>query len=422
MWKRILVLVAAVAVIGPRAVPRFASAGDAATGNYNAAELNELVGPVALYPDVVIAAMLPATTFPADITAAAGVLAKNGGSVSEVPDGVTWDKSVQSLLQYPDVLVWLKDNPDWVAQMGFAVANQQSEVLAAIQQFRSDAKTAGNLNSDSHQIVTTADADDGGGAEVIVIQPADPTVVYVPTYSPVAVVQPGYAWSWGVGFAMGVTGVWAYNNLRWGSNGGDINISNNNNVNINTGNINTGNINRGNVNTGNINTGNVNRGNVNAGNNVGPDRPSKWNASNKPSQRPGGAVARPKEGNWGTGSGTRPGSGVKPRPPGGGAGARPTPPATRPAAGGARPSAPPSVPGSRPAPAARPAPASRPSSGFGGASSGPSTRASSDRGASSLNRSGGGASGGGQSRGQSGRTSGGGSRGGGGGGRGGGRR
>lgn len=390
-------LLFALAVIGARANARSAFAEDAAaTDNYNAAELKDLVSPVALYPDLVVASLLPATTYPTQVTEAAAYLAKQGGTVSAVPEGTTWDSSVQALLQYPDLLVWLKDNPDWVAQMGFAVANQQSEVLAAVQAFRAEAQKAGNLTTDSHQVVTTEDTPDGD-AEVIVIQPADPAVVYVPTYSPTAAVQPGYAWPWGLGFAMGVTGAWAYNNIDWHANGGDINVSRNY-------------------------SGTVNTGGNNIGNDVGPNRPTQWNASNKPTQRPSGGVAQPKPGAWGAATGSPKGSGVKPRAPGAGTARPGTPPGSpgagpRPGAGPARPSSPPAA---RPAP--RPAPKTSPAGGFGGANDGASARATSDRGGASLKSSGGGASGG-SFQGQSGRSSGGGgSRSGGGGGRGGGGR
>lgn len=395
----------AVTALGFRADPPSARAEDAAGNLYSAAELKELVGPIALYPDLVVASLLPATTFPTQVTEAAAYLAQRGGTVAEVPADTTWDSSVQALLQYPDLLVWLRDNPDWVAQMGFAVANQQADVLAAVQAFRAEAQAAGNLTSDSHQVVTTADTSDGA-TQVIVIQPADPTIVYLPTYSPVAVVRPGYVWPWGLGFAMGVTGAWAYNNIRWGSHGGDINVSRDTTVNINRG--------------GNS------VGDINIGNDVGPNRPTKWNASNRPAQRPAGGVAQPKAGGWGNATGSRPSTGVKPRPPVAtapnrpgatpGPAARPTPmPApTRPTPAPTRP-----APGvARPSPAPTPAPRPAAPGGFGGATNGATTRAVSDRGGSSLKQSGGGASGGGSFKGQTGRGGGGGGgRGGGGGGR-----
>ncbi len=317
MSYRSLASTALVALLcfGLPATRRGAHAEDAAAAGYSAAELKELVGQIALYPDVVIASLLPATTFPSDITAAAAYVAQQGGTVTAVPDGSTWDPSVQAMLQFPDVLAWLAQNGQWVAQMGYAVSTQSSDVMLAIQAFRKDCQAAGNLKSDEHQIVSTEDASDGD-VEVIIIQPANPTVVYVPVYSPVAVVRPGYVWAWGIGFAMGASGVWGYHGLHWGAHGGEINISRNTNINTNV---------------------NVNRNNVN----VGPDRPGKWNPP-PAGQRPGGGVSRPNEGNWGKGTGTRPGAVTPPRPGSGSGATRPTPPATRPN--------PPATPALRPRP------------------------------------------------------------------------
>jgi hypothetical protein len=150
---------------------------------YSAAELKDLVGPVALFPNPVIASLLPATTYPDDLKAASAYVKSKGGTVTEVPTDATWDGSVKTLLQYPDVLTWLNDNPDWVAQMAWAVSVQQSEVLAAIQDFRKAAQEAGNLESNQYQNVVVEDAPDGD-TEVIVIESSDPQVIYVPTYDP----------------------------------------------------------------------------------------------------------------------------------------------------------------------------------------------------------------------------------------------
>ncbi len=405
MLTRTLALTALIALagLGLPSGTRLANAEEAAAEGYTPAELRDLVGPIALYPDVVIASILPATTYPADVAAAVALLAQQGGTVSAVPEGSTWDPSVQSLLQFPDVLTWLGQNKEWVEQMAYAVAVQQSAVLAAIQAFRKEAQAAGNLKSDEHQVVSTEDTSDGS-TEVIVIESSSPTVVYVPTYQPAAVVQPAYTgWAWGAGFAMAATGVWAYNNVNWGSNGGDININNS------------------------INTGNINTGNINAGNNVGPNRATQFKAPASAAKRPAGGVKQPSQGGWGNATGKPKGSGVKPQQRPGGAA---TKPAARPGAagpsnvgGGNKPSAgnPGGGAGARP-PTAKPAagkpparPSASPSHGFGGASDGAQARSQSDRGASSLKQSGGGAKGGGSYKGQSGRSSsGGGSRSGGG--------
>src|SRR5262245_23901533 len=86
----------------------------AAPSLYTAAQLKELVGPVALYPDVVLANLLPATTVPTDVLAAARYVEQQGGKTAAVPPGTTWDQSVQALLQFPDVLRWMSENLDWL--------------------------------------------------------------------------------------------------------------------------------------------------------------------------------------------------------------------------------------------------------------------------------------------------------------------
>src|SRR5262245_36016925 len=104
-------------------------------------QLLQLVGPVALYPDPVLASLLPATTFPMEVVAAARWVRENGPEAKPSPETLqAWDMSVQGLVQFPDVLLWLDQNLPWLEQMGTAVANQQAEVLNAIQEFRRKAK------------------------------------------------------------------------------------------------------------------------------------------------------------------------------------------------------------------------------------------------------------------------------------------
>ena len=117
----------------------------------SAAQLDEIVAPVALYPDVVLDALLPAAASPVDVVAAARYVAAQGGSVQGAPDGSTWDVNVVALLQYPDVLQWMGENPDWVERIGFAVATQQADVLAAIQRYRARAQAAGALASNEYR-------------------------------------------------------------------------------------------------------------------------------------------------------------------------------------------------------------------------------------------------------------------------------
>ncbi len=142
--------------------------------------LQELVGPIALYPDDLVAIVLPGATYPLQIVQAARFL----DALEEDPDlrpDESWDDSVVALLNYPEALKLLDSDLDWTWQLGNAVLNQQDDVVAAIAQFRDRAFTAGNLTSDDKQSVTMEQG-------AIEITPVDPQVVYVPYYEPAQVV------------------------------------------------------------------------------------------------------------------------------------------------------------------------------------------------------------------------------------------
>ena len=132
----------------------------------SADELHEIVGPIALYPDDLVAIVLPASTYPLQIVQAARLLEDRKRDSSLQPDE-DWDDSVVALLNYPEVLKLLNDDLDWTYDLGAAVLNQRAAVLDAIQGFRDEAYAAGNLRSDERQTVALAD-------DTIEITPADP--------------------------------------------------------------------------------------------------------------------------------------------------------------------------------------------------------------------------------------------------------
>jgi len=148
------------------------------------AELEELIGPIALYPDDLLAIVLPATAYPLQIIDAARFLEELETDSTLKPDP-EWDDSVVALLNYPEVIELLNEDIDWTWRLGEAVVSQQGDVVAAIETFRDRAYAAGNLKSDSYQNVTR---DDG----VIEITPVSEDVIYVPYYEPerVVVYQP----------------------------------------------------------------------------------------------------------------------------------------------------------------------------------------------------------------------------------------
>jgi len=147
----------------------------------SAAEIEELIGPIALYPDDLVAIVLPASTFPLQIVQASRALEQAQADTEIEPDAA-WDESVVALLNYPEVLQLLNDDLDWTWALGEAVIYQQGDVLNAVQAFRDRAYAAGNLATDERQEIVAAD--DG----TITIAPADPEVIYVPYYDPARVV------------------------------------------------------------------------------------------------------------------------------------------------------------------------------------------------------------------------------------------
>ena len=181
-------------------------------------ELDSLVSPIALYPDALVAQILSAATFPDQIAVANYWLQQNknltGSALAEAANKQSWDPSVKALTQFPTVLNNMAQNLSWTSQLGEAYHNQQSEVMAAVQKLRQQAKDAGNLKTTPQQTVKT---ETQGSQQVIVIQPSNPQVVYVPTYNPTVIYgtpynPPGYSTgdlvatsllSFGAGMAVG---------------------------------------------------------------------------------------------------------------------------------------------------------------------------------------------------------------------------
>jgi hypothetical protein len=151
----------------------------------SADQLNALVAPIALYPDALVAQVLAASTNPEQVAYADDWLAQNknltGQALAQAANQQSWDPSVKALTQFPSVLDNMAHNLSWTSSLGQAFANQQSDVMAAVQTMRAKAQSAGSLQSNSQITVTTP------AANTIVIQPANPQIVYVPQYNPTVV-------------------------------------------------------------------------------------------------------------------------------------------------------------------------------------------------------------------------------------------
>ncbi|MEM9690872.1 MAG: DUF3300 domain-containing protein [Pseudomonadota bacterium] len=144
-------------------------------------ELSDLVAPVALYPDDLLAIVLPASTFPLQIVEAARFLEAVETDASLTPED-DWDDSVVALLNYPEVVELMNSDLDWTWALGEAVVAQQADILTAVNDFRNRARAAGNLATDQYQRIE--EGDDG----IIEIDPVEDDVIYVPYYEPERVV------------------------------------------------------------------------------------------------------------------------------------------------------------------------------------------------------------------------------------------
>lgn len=226
-------------------------------------QLDALVAPIALYPDPLLAQTLAASTYPLEIIQLQQWLARNPGLKGQaLTDAVMkqrWEPSIQAMASVPDVVKRLSDDIQWTTDLGNAFLAQQGDVMSAVQRMRKKASDKGTLKTTQQLTVETRVVE---SKSVIVIEQADPQVVYVPSYNPVVVygdpVYPyppiyypppyyypgGLALAFGAGVAIGAawSGGWGWG-CGWGH--GDINVNQNNNFNRNA-NIGNGNVGGGN--------------------------------------------------------------------------------------------------------------------------------------------------------------------------------
>ena len=170
-------------------------------------QLVVLLAPVALYPDALIALILPASTVPSDVVLAARYLKSNGDP--EHTENQPWDESVKSLTRYPEVLAWMDQKLEWTASLGEAFVEQPADVMSAVQTLRQQAKAAGNLADTPQQKVVEEESS-------IRIVPADPDVIYVPQYDPQVVYIQSYTSVPFVTFGLGcAVGMWLSYDFDW---------------------------------------------------------------------------------------------------------------------------------------------------------------------------------------------------------------
>ncbi|WP_312998673.1 DUF3300 domain-containing protein, partial [Achromobacter animicus] len=218
------------------------------------AQLDQLMAPVALYPDALLSQILMGSTYPDDVAAAAKWSAANanqsGDDAVRAVDAEPWDPSVKSLVAFPSVMDMMGREPGWVKSVGDAFLAQPDAVMDSVQRLRTQAQKAGNLKSTPQQTVKTTTANE---KTVVVIEPADPQVVYVPSYNPTVVYG---AWAYpsyppyyyppppgsvfasslvaGIGFGIGVAAINSmWGDANWGHGDIDIDVDRYNNINVN---------------------------------------------------------------------------------------------------------------------------------------------------------------------------------------------
>jgi hypothetical protein len=246
IFALLLVLAAPPATFGQQAGPP----------GFKPEELEQILAPIALYPDSLLAQIFMASTYPLELVQADRWAKQNkdlkGDVLTAALEQQPWDPSVKSLVNFPQVLAMMSEKLDWTQKLGDAFLAQQKDVMATVQTLRKRAADAGTLKTTKEQKVVVEQ-------ETIIIESASPQVVYVPTYNPTVVYgvwpspayppayyyPPGYAagtalLSFGVGMAVGAAWGYAWGNCNWHGGGGDVDVDINRNTNINT------NINRGN--------------------------------------------------------------------------------------------------------------------------------------------------------------------------------
>ena len=218
--------------------------GTSAEKPFKQEELDQLLAPIALYPDSLLTQVLMASTYPLEIVQADRWAKENkdkkGDVLAKALEEQPWDPSVRSLVNFPDVLSMMSEKLDLTQKLGDAFLAQQKEVMDTIQNLRKKAEASGNLKTTEEQKVVVE-------KETIIIESADPQVIYVPSYNPTVVYgswwypayppypyyPPGYgtgAAFW-TGVAVGVAWGYAWGHANW--HGGDVNININRNTNIN---------------------------------------------------------------------------------------------------------------------------------------------------------------------------------------------
>jgi hypothetical protein len=213
---------------------------------FNQEQLDQILAPIALYPDPLVSQILMASTYPLELVQADRWAKQNsklkGDALTKALESQDWDPSVKSLVNFPQVLSMMSEKVDLTQKVGDAFLADQKKVLDTIQSLRAKAQAAGNLKTTTEQKVIVEE-------KIIKIEPANPQVIYVPTYNPTVVYgawpypayppysyyPPGYVYAtpfaFAAGVGLGMAWGYAWGSCNWG--GGIVHYNYNQNININ---------------------------------------------------------------------------------------------------------------------------------------------------------------------------------------------
>jgi len=241
-----LAIFLALLLVGPQGLMAQSEGGDKP---FKQEQLDQIVAPIALYPDSLLAQVLMASTYPLEVVLAGRWVKANqklkGDALTAALEKEDWDPSVKSLVNFPQILDMMSEKLDWTQKLGDAFLAQEKEVMDTVQKLRLKAYGEGNLKTTEQQKVVVEEE-----AKTIIIEPAKPEVVYVPTYNPTVVYgawpypayppyyyyPPGYVpgaalFTFGMGVAIGAAWGYAWGGCGWGR--GEVNVDINRNTNIN---------------------------------------------------------------------------------------------------------------------------------------------------------------------------------------------
>ena len=221
----------------PQAPAVSQAAQPAPAKTFSQQELDQILAPIALYPDALLAQIFMASTYPLEIVEAARWSKANPNvkdkALEDAMQKQAWDPAVKSLTAVPKVLEQMNDKLDWTQKLGDAFLAQQQDVMKTVQSLRAKAAAAGNLKSSAEQVVKT---EQQGSQTIYVVESSQPDVVYVPTYNPSVVYgvwwypyppyymyPPHYVYPPGVAFTVGIfVGAAIWGNCNW--HGGNVNV------------------------------------------------------------------------------------------------------------------------------------------------------------------------------------------------------